>query len=129
MLSSIINDQEYPDDTVAGESRGGDGGYMLANGSDHVNFLLMWGCRPSLGVKIDTKMVKNVVDTLMNKFDRINLSVKLPEVFEQLKGSDAMFEMVTSNTIQPLNLLYQHNIARTKYVAIVVNSNTRKLTW
>ena len=51
-------------------------------------------------------MVKNVVDTLMNKFDRINLSVKLPEAFEQLKGSDAMFEMVTSNTIQPLNLLY-----------------------
>ena len=59
----------------------------------------MWGCRPSSIVEIDTKMVKNIIDILMNKFDKIHLSIQFPVAFEQLKGSDANFEMVTSNTI------------------------------
>ena len=43
-------------------------------------------------------MVKNITDTLMN-FNRKNLSIKFPFAFEQLKGTDTDFEMVTSNTI------------------------------
>ena len=74
-------------------------------------------------------MVKNIFDTLMNKFEPRNLSVQFPYAFEQLKGTDAEFEMVTSNTIQPLRLLYQHDIAEKKIAAIFVNTHVKQLEW
>ena len=86
-----------PDETGALKGRGG-GGHQKVN-ADHTNFLLMWGCRPSKMVLAETTMVENIVDTFMNKFDRTNLSIKIPFAFEQMKGSDASFEMVTSNTV------------------------------
>ena len=44
-------------------------------------------------------MVSDITNVLLNRLDRINLSIQLPSAFEQLKGFDAEFEMVTSNTI------------------------------
>ena len=73
-------------------------GFHFATSVEHNNFLLMWGCRPSSQVEIETKMVKNIIDTLM-RFDKVDLSIQLPLAFEHLKGSDAQFEMVTSNMI------------------------------
>ena len=65
----------------------------------------------------------------MNKYDRINLSIQFPLVFEQLKGTDADFEMVTSNTIQPIKLLYQYNVVKKKFAAIFVNTKVWQLQW
>ena len=110
------------------KGRGAGGDYQKVNG-DHTNFLLMWGCRPSMMVLAETTMVENLVDTLQNKFDRINLSIKIPFAFEQLKGSDASFEMVTSNTIQSMSLLYQHNIVFKRHAAIFVNTDVNDLEW
>ena len=44
-------------------------------------------------------MVKDIVNTLLEKFDRDTLTIQLPKALEHLKGKDAEFEMVTSNTI------------------------------
>ena len=63
------------------------------------NFLFMWGCRPSNKILAETTMVKDVVRTLLRNYDRNSLSIELPRAFEHLKGEDAKFEMVTSNTI------------------------------
>ena len=59
----------------------------------------MWGCRPSKSVEAETKMVKDIVHTFMNKFDRDTMSIQLPDAFDHMKGSDTNFEMVTSNTL------------------------------
>ena len=96
-------------------------GYRSACGFDHQNLMMMWGTPPSQVVSLDTKMVKNITDTLMN-FSRKNLTISFPYAFENLKGSDADFEMVTSNTIQPITLLYQHNIISKRFVTIFVNT-------
>ena len=92
-------------------------------GTRHSNFLLVWGCRPSATVVSDTKMAQDIVKVLLTRFNPYNLSIQLPIAFEQLKGLDAEFEMVTSNTIQPTTLLYQHNIVTKKYAVIFVNTH------
>ena len=63
------------------------------------NFLFVWGCRPSDQVGAETVMVRDIVKMLTKNFDHDTLTVQLPDSFEQLKGEDANFEMVTSNTI------------------------------
>ena len=61
--------------------------------------MLLFGCRPEDGVFIDTQMVKEIAQILQNRFDPVNFSIKIPVVFDQLKGEDAKFEMVVSNDI------------------------------
>ena len=68
--------------------------------TENKNFLLMFGCRPSDGVALNTVMVQDIVKSFLNRFDRNTLTVAIPSVFEQLKGKDVSFEMITSNTIQ-----------------------------
>ena len=55
-------------------------------------------------------MIKDIIGTLIYKYDRSNLTIQLPDAFQYLKGQDSNFEMVTSNTIQPVKLFYEHNI-------------------
>ena len=59
----------------------------------------MYGCKPSKFVEAETSMVDDIINTFVNRFNRSTLSLKLPSAFEHLKGSDAAFEMVTSNTL------------------------------
>ncbi len=44
-------------------------------------------------------MVKDAGKILTTEFDRETFSVTLVECFDNLKGSDVNFEMVTSNTL------------------------------
>ena len=72
-----------------------------ANVSDAVlrqNFACFFGCKPSDGVLADTKMVMDAVKVMLD-FDKKTWSVMFPDCFDDLKGSDANFEMVASNTM------------------------------
>ena len=75
----------------------------LARGSailaeeDEQNFIFLYGCRPSAGVKANTTMVKDILNALINSADRINFTVLLPQALDQLKGSDASFETASSS--------------------------------
>lgn len=51
-------------------------------------------------------MSNDVVNALLGKLDWITLYVDFPKVFEQLRGQDANFEIVQSNTLQPIRLFY-----------------------
>ena len=63
------------------------------------NFALYFGCRPARGVLAETTMVKDVVEILLQRYDRISFVVQFPNCFDDLKGNDANFEMVASNTL------------------------------
>ena len=89
------------------------------------NVILMYGCKPSKAVLAETTMVADITSTLENRFHRNTLSLKIPAAFEHLKGNDANFEMVTSNTLQPLNLHFHHNIV-TKSLAYIFVSEKCK---
>ena len=65
-------------------------------------------------------MVDDITDTLVHRFDRSSLTLKIPGAFEHLKGKDANFEMVTSNTLQPLSINYHHNIVTNSIAYIFV---------
>ena len=89
---------------------------------EHMNFVLIYGCKPALGVDAETQMVCDIIHTLQQKFDRETLSCEIPDAFEYMKGKDVKFEMVTSNTIQPTKMIYKHNVVTEKIAYIFVNS-------
>ena len=63
------------------------------------NFALCFGCKPSEGVLAKTQMVMDVVKILVEDFDRVTFTVQFIDCFDDLKGSDANFEMIQSNTL------------------------------
>ena len=71
-------------------------GYAPSN--KRMNFILLWGCRPSRIVAADTKMAEEV-SSAMAKFDKSNLCLKFPDAFEFLQGKDAKYEMVATNLL------------------------------
>ena len=70
----------------------------------------MWGCRPSHGVKLDTQMINEVAGRFLNRLNRETLELTIPQAFEDFEGSDANFEIVTSQTLQKLVISYEHNV-------------------
>ena len=59
---------------------------------------------------------------MKKRFESTDLSLKIPVVFDQLKGEDADFEMVTSNSIKPLRLFYTDNKISHAKAVIFVNT-------
>ena len=47
-----------------------------------MNFIFLYGCKPSAGVKANTTMVKDILNALMLSADRINFMVLLPQALE-----------------------------------------------
>ena len=78
-------------------------------------------------------MVRDLVKTLIGRLDKESLSVTFPKVLDQMSGSDASFEMSASNTIKPMQMFYDHNIATHKYGLVLVNTtinnNGKNLPW
>ena len=101
----------------------------LARGSailaeeDQQNFIFLYGCRPSAGVKANTTMIKDILNALINSADRINFTVLLPQALEQLKGNDASFETACSSSIQTVKLYYNLNVV-TKSLGLVLYHNS-----
>ena len=51
----------------------------------------------------------------------------IPKAFDHLKGSDANFEMVTSNTIQDTRIEYNQNIITKSKAVIFINTSCNKV--
>lgn len=82
----------------------------------------MFGCKPSDGVMIDTKMIFDVRHVMEHRLNRKKLILEIPDVFEQLKGQDTNFEMTSSNTLQKLELPYRNNIvSKSKGIVFVTD--------
>ena len=62
-----------------------------------MNFFFVFGCRPSTGVKANTTMVKDIFQAFIDKADRINFMVLLPQSLDDIKGNDALFETAASS--------------------------------
>ena len=63
------------------------------------NFVLIFGCAPGYTVKAKTKMIQEISDIMLKKFEKINFSLTIPNVFDDMYSGDATFEMSASNTI------------------------------
>ena len=78
------------------EARGGTGISAVLN---RQNYALCFGCKPSDGVLAKTQMIMDVTKILEDEFSRDTFTVQFTKCFDDLKGSDANFEMVASNTL------------------------------
>ena len=68
------------------------------------------------------KILVNLHQTFENNFDKDNLTIKLPHIFNTIITQDARMELVTSNTLCPINLIYQHNYVTKTIATIFVNT-------
>ena len=71
-------------------------------------------------------MVRDLISTFEHRFNPKTLMLHIPEAFEHLKGSDANFEMVTSNTIQSTRMEYNQNIITESRAVIFINTSCNK---
>lgn len=46
--------------------------------------MLIFGCRPSLGVLSETVMIADLIACILRRLDRLNLCVEFPKVIDQL---------------------------------------------
>ena len=74
-------------------------------------------------------MMHEIAQVMRDRFDRDNLSLYIPQVFESLKSADANFEMVTSNLLQPLTLFFNSNIVTHSYAYIFVQTHCNGLPY
>ena len=76
------------------------------------NYVFFFGCRTDEGVAADTRMIDDLADVFLDKFDKnADFSITFPTALNSLQGADVNFEGITSNTLQQLKLFYDHNIA------------------
>ena len=70
-------------------------------------------------------MVNDIVNLLENDYSKDNLSIRLPDAFDRLRGKDTLFEQVVSPTIQCLTMIYSHNVVTRTIGAIFVSDHCR----
>jgi len=74
-----------------------------------VSFALVFGCSPSTGVIASTRFMYDISEALFFGC-MIDMTCTFPDVLESLKGTDNNFETVTSSTLRPCRMFYEHNV-------------------
>ena len=64
----------------------------------------MVGAGPGGGVKSDTKIIRDILLTFKQLYDKDNLIVEIPKIFKQFQGSDTQIEIITSSMLQTLRM-------------------------
>ena len=59
----------------------------------------VFGSKVREGVKVDTKMIRNVLDHILFRQDPIKKFVDFPNVLDQIKSDDAVFETASNNCL------------------------------
>ena len=98
-------EQEQKDEIIQLANRGS----AILDNQKRLNLMLMFGCRPSAGVKANTDMVKNILIALIDNADRVNCRTLIPWALDFIESSDAQFETSTSSKIQTLQLFYKYD--------------------
>ena len=93
------------------------------------NVIFAWGCKPMIGVTAKTKMVKNFVSTLDDKFDRDTQMIQFPNAVKNIAAEDSNFEFLTSNTLMNCYLIRRKNIVTASKAIIFVNTHLRGLEY
>ena len=75
-----------------------------------------------MGVLADTTMIQDLSNVLKSQYDRTTFSIEFPDCFNDLLGNDASFEMALSNTLQPLRLIYEHNVVTDSIGVIFIHT-------
>ena len=83
---------------------------------------MLFGCRPSVGVKAETLMYEDIAEALLTNFDPRSLVCLFPQALSDLIGTDSNFELSAPPSIKNLRLLYYSNIVAEIRAVIFCNS-------
>ena len=86
------------------------------------NFCSLFGCQPSVGVDAETAMCSEICEAFIANLDRKKLISLFPNVLKNLISKDASFEMVSSQTLQTLQLNFDANTIKKHRVTIFVTT-------
>ena len=93
------------------------------------NFLFIFGNQPGKSILAETQMVYEISQVLSQEYDIETLSIQIPRAFDFLKSDDAHFEIVTSPTLQPIRLMYNHNKVTKTVAYVFVNTKCRDVKY
>ena len=63
------------------------------------NFMLIFGAKPGVGVKSDTKLIHDVMSCFQKFYEKLTQTVMIPTVLNCLQGSDTNIEIVQSSML------------------------------
>ena len=82
---------------------------------------MLFGSPPGMGVNANTDMAREISDIFLDRYEKRFFTLTIPACFDDLFSKDANIEMVASNTIQPLQLVFRHNVVTHSIGLIFVN--------
>ena len=113
------NAEEAKDDAKQGRAGAGT---AIAETKGLQAFVMLFGCRPSVGVGAETVMFEEIAEALLTNFDPRSLVCLFPQALSDLIGTDSNFELSAPPSIKNLRLLYNFNIVAEIRAVIFCNS-------
>ena len=95
----------------------------------HQNLILTFGTKPLSGLQAGSSMIQEITEAFENNWNKDDLTLKLPSVFNEIVTKDAKLEIVTKNTLAPLSLIFSHNFVSKKIAYIFVNSGCKNIPY
>ena len=97
---------------------------------------MIYGTKPVHQFGVESKMLSSLFENILNKQDKVTLSVEFPGVLSQIRTDDANFELYLSNTIQKLTLYHKDSTHKPlmthfkntvgKSIGLIVMNNTSR---
>ena len=66
--------------------------------------MLVVGASPGFGVQTDTKLFRDILNNFKQQYNKQTLTIRFPEVLQQLQGTDTKIEIITSSMLQPMTM-------------------------
>ena len=84
------------------------------------NYIFILGSPPKRGVKIDTKLIRDVMACFLQQYDKLSQTVMFPKVIKQLRGTDTNIEIVTTLTLQKIRMAVKNfpAVRKTAYIFV-----------
>ena len=84
--------------------------------------MLILGSAPRFGVKVDTKIIKDVMNCFLQKYNKLSQTVMFPAIIKGLRGSDTNIEIVTILTLENIRMAVKNFVATRKTAYIFVQT-------
>ena len=87
--------------------------------------MLLLGSAPRFGVKVDTKIIKDVLDCFLQQYNKLSQTVMFPAIIKGLRGSDTNIEIVTVLSLENIRMAVKNFVVTQKTAYIFVQTELK----
>ena len=84
---------------------------------------------PDSSVELDSKIVQEVANILINSFEKTSFVLQVPDCFDDLNVRNEYYKIVSPRKLQPLRLIYSYNVVTSSVAAIFVHTKANDLAY